>query len=291
MNEKNVRLNILELARRVAELEVKTAELPTASADTKGGVKIGEGLTMTGEVLSVNSSGGGGLPDYNEYDEDKVLAIEETDDGYAPAWEALRARNVYYTDHYGLDGNTVQQAVDNLAYTRISKPTQLFAGQVFYDSSENAYKNSVMTYVDLFNDNAAPSLIGIDVSYVVQTNSGPIKQFAVGHAEFDPQFLLDPSLQGFNAEDSETALQAVVSIPISRVSYMGYQLDALNGSKLTGYINFNTDGTDFNNNTYKAMFTGVRFEPNVKVTYNGQETAVDDIAVTSSLYVRIYKMS
>ena len=31
--------------------------LPTASAETKGGVKIGSGLTMTGEVLSV--SGGG----------------------------------------------------------------------------------------------------------------------------------------------------------------------------------------------------------------------------------------
>ncbi len=31
--------------------------LPTASAETKGGVKIGSGLTMTGDVLSV--SGGG----------------------------------------------------------------------------------------------------------------------------------------------------------------------------------------------------------------------------------------
>lgn len=31
--------------------------LPTASADTKGGVKIGSGLTMTGEVLSVTGGG------------------------------------------------------------------------------------------------------------------------------------------------------------------------------------------------------------------------------------------
>lgn len=34
--------------------------LPTASAETKGGVKIGSGLTMTGEVLSVTGGGGGG---------------------------------------------------------------------------------------------------------------------------------------------------------------------------------------------------------------------------------------
>ena len=32
--------------------------LPTASADTKGGVKIGSGLTMTGEVLSATGGGG-----------------------------------------------------------------------------------------------------------------------------------------------------------------------------------------------------------------------------------------
>ena len=34
--------------------------LPTASAEIKGGVKIGSGLTMTGEVLSVTGGGGGG---------------------------------------------------------------------------------------------------------------------------------------------------------------------------------------------------------------------------------------
>lgn len=33
--------------------------LPTASAETKGGVKIGSGLVMTGDVLSTESSGGG----------------------------------------------------------------------------------------------------------------------------------------------------------------------------------------------------------------------------------------
>lgn len=33
--------------------------LPTASTTTKGGVKIGSGLVMTGDVLSAESSGGG----------------------------------------------------------------------------------------------------------------------------------------------------------------------------------------------------------------------------------------
>lgn len=39
--------------------------LPTASADTKGGVKIGSGLTMTGDVLS--ATGGGGADGLSAY--------------------------------------------------------------------------------------------------------------------------------------------------------------------------------------------------------------------------------
>lgn len=35
--------------------------LPTASATTKGGVKIGNGLEMDGEVLNVTGGGGGGV--------------------------------------------------------------------------------------------------------------------------------------------------------------------------------------------------------------------------------------
>lgn len=52
-------LNILEIARKIQNLEKNGSyTLPTASADTKGGVKIGSGLTMTGDVLSVSSGGG-----------------------------------------------------------------------------------------------------------------------------------------------------------------------------------------------------------------------------------------
>lgn len=58
--KKPISLNILEIAKRLQKLEETGGgggtpyTLPTASADTKGGVKIGEGLTMTGEVLSVS---------------------------------------------------------------------------------------------------------------------------------------------------------------------------------------------------------------------------------------------
>lgn len=44
--------------------------LPTASGSTKGGVKIGSGLKMTGEVLSVDE-----LPAFTSADAGKVLAI------------------------------------------------------------------------------------------------------------------------------------------------------------------------------------------------------------------------
>lgn len=40
------------------ELTSSTYTLPTASSEVKGGVKIGTGLTMTGEVLSVASTSG-----------------------------------------------------------------------------------------------------------------------------------------------------------------------------------------------------------------------------------------
>ena len=41
--------------------------LPTASANTKGGIKIGSGLRMDGEVLSVDGGGGGASLSYVDY--------------------------------------------------------------------------------------------------------------------------------------------------------------------------------------------------------------------------------
>lgn len=52
-----ISLNILEIAKRLQKIEEISDTpytLPTASADTKGGVKVGNGLSMTGEVLSAN---------------------------------------------------------------------------------------------------------------------------------------------------------------------------------------------------------------------------------------------
>lgn len=46
-------------------------ELPTASSETKGGVKIGSGLLMTGEVLSAVAE----LPVYSISEAGKVLGI------------------------------------------------------------------------------------------------------------------------------------------------------------------------------------------------------------------------
>ena len=53
-----------------------TYTLPTASSETKGGVKIGSGLTMTGEVLSTDAQ----LPSYSIAEAGKVLGVDENGD-------------------------------------------------------------------------------------------------------------------------------------------------------------------------------------------------------------------
>ena len=50
--------------------------LPTASANTKGGVKIGSRLTMTGEVLSADAQ----VPAYTSAEAGKVLTVDENGD-------------------------------------------------------------------------------------------------------------------------------------------------------------------------------------------------------------------
>lgn len=46
--------------------------LPTASASTKGGIKVGENLTMTGEFLDADEQ----LPTYTSAEEGKVLSVD-----------------------------------------------------------------------------------------------------------------------------------------------------------------------------------------------------------------------
>lgn len=45
--------------------------LPTASAETKGGIKVGSGLTITGETLSADAQ----LPAYTSSESGKVLSV------------------------------------------------------------------------------------------------------------------------------------------------------------------------------------------------------------------------
>ena len=47
--------------------------LPTASASTKGGIKVGSGLTMIGEKLNADAQ----LPEHGIEDAGKVLGVDE----------------------------------------------------------------------------------------------------------------------------------------------------------------------------------------------------------------------
>lgn len=66
--------------------------LPTASTETKGGVKIGSGLTMTGEVLSADEQ----LPAYTSAEEGKALTV---DDQGALEWGEISQFTPDYTNN------------------------------------------------------------------------------------------------------------------------------------------------------------------------------------------------
>lgn len=78
--------------------------LPTASAETKGGVKIGDGLVMNGEVLSVSGGGSGGSIEYragetaefsitanNSFYQDIVFSSPMPDTNYTAVASILRS--------------------------------------------------------------------------------------------------------------------------------------------------------------------------------------------------------
>lgn len=70
-------LNPHDMEGRINKLEENAGgseyTLPTASAETKGGVKIGSGLTMTEDVLSADPQ----LPEYSATEEGKVLGVDD----------------------------------------------------------------------------------------------------------------------------------------------------------------------------------------------------------------------
>ena len=66
-----------------------------------------------------------------------------------------------------------------------------------YDGTTyNAYTLEVFVdRGDIFrdsDDNAAPAkVIGIDIAFATKLSNGVVPEFAVGHAEFDPQYLVN----------------------------------------------------------------------------------------------------
>ena len=236
------------------------------------------------------SGGGSNVPDPTAADENKFLVATYDDDADAvvPMWGNGKADKVRYS---AASGNSFPSSVKyvNAALDVLDQRSQVFMLNsqtiVPYDGvTDNAYKLTVYDGGDIFDDNKPAKLIGIDVSFATRLSSGDVREFAVGHAEFDPQYLVNA---GYRELDSETAVQAVVTIPVSRVydSNNSIMANADMGSHLRAHINFNTKDSDVNNNTYSAVLAGMFIEADVKV--GGQ--SVSNIAADSQLYVKVYK--
>lgn len=91
--------------------------LPTASANTKGGVKIGSGLTMTGEVLSNNNPTPYSLPTAS----DETLGGIKVGSGLSITDGVLSASGgggtqIYYKDYSNITFGNWLAIVDNLFY-------------------------------------------------------------------------------------------------------------------------------------------------------------------------------
>lgn len=83
------------------------AELPVATADTLGGIKVGSGLSITEEgVLSSSGGGGGGLPDVTSADEGRCLQVSASGEwiktwptsgpeGVVPNFTVVESEGVY----------------------------------------------------------------------------------------------------------------------------------------------------------------------------------------------------
>ena len=261
---------------------------------------VGKVLTKTGQAQDqygwvAPSGGGSNVPDPTSSDENKFLVAGYDNDAGAvvPMWGNGRADKVRYSKASGSSFPSNVQYV-NEALDVLDVRNQIFelSAQtvVPYDGTTyNAYTLEVFVdRGDIFrdsDDNAAPAkVIGIDIAFATKLSNGVVQEFAVGHAEFDPQYLVNA---GYRETDAADAIQAVVTIPVSRIydSNNSQTANADIGSHLRAYINFNTKDSDISNNYYSALYAGVFIEADVKVS--GQ--SVYDIAADSQLYVKVYK--
>ena len=119
-------------------------ELPTASAETLGGIKVGSGLTITDGVLSASGGGGGGLD--------------------------LR----YFSKSMSMGNDTPPRIMDNIAYSDVPK-TAIILGCSFTTSwaSNPDTKKSVYAYMNNSgNDALGWNVIGDTLTGAAQTTSG-----------------------------------------------------------------------------------------------------------------------
>ena len=96
--------------------------LPTAGANTKGAVKIGAGLTMTGEVLSANTQTAN---DFTDDYKDKLEHIDEGANNYAHPTHTAKASGLYKitVDNEGHVSATASVASSDLPSIAASKIT------------------------------------------------------------------------------------------------------------------------------------------------------------------------
>lgn len=146
--KKPISLNILEIAKRLQKLEETGSgdpyTLPTASADTKGGVKIGSGLSMTGEVLSA---------DFSE------LSADDISYGTGTVKDALDERIVGINISMPISGVSVSTAWGALYYTIVS-----------INISSLGLTNAPTILSAAFNNNLTTSIAWTSVRAITNTN-------------------------------------------------------------------------------------------------------------------------